>query len=354
VDAEQGEYSPWASLVPAYWTPEAGFGDSFSQLGAQTSGQDALGVHVYAADLNYEFEHHLAGGSFLYTYADRLQFLAARLYSIDTAGNSNRTLLRIRREDKLQGLWQLPWPSLERTLTFSLGAAGESDSDRYDAGTPEPSVRDSAAGLAFNWNSDHNWPVSISPNDGRNVTFVAESSDVLASDFRGNAYRVDWNEYLRAGDEAVVTLRYLEGYGTEGIQPFSLGGATDPGFGTPAAELLFDRRDFAFPGYPSDTYLGRRMRLASAGLRIPLWRPEAGWRIPPVGAHDFSLRLYYDVGGTWDQGGRPQHYSRSVGSEWVSDLSLFYLANVRIVLGLAHGFDARGENQFYGSFEVPL
>ena len=356
VEAQQGEYSPWSSLLPAYWSPEAAYSDGFALLGAQTSGQDQLGVHVYSADVNYEFEHRLAGGSFLYTYADRLQFLAARLYSTDTASDSNHTLLRIRREDKLQGLWQRPWPSLERTLTLSLGGAGESDRDRYDAGTPELPARDSAAGLAFNWNSDQNWPVSISPDDGRNVTLVAESSNVFASDFRGNAYRVDWNEYIRAGDEAVVALRWLEGYGTEGIQPFNLGGATDPGFGTPAAELLFDRRDFAFPGYPDGLtgLTGRRMRLVSAGLRIPLWRPEAGWRIPPIGAHDFSLRLYYDVGGTWGQGGRPPHYSRSLGSEWVSDLSLFYLANVRIILGLAHGFDAGGENQFYGTFEVPL
>ena len=99
---------------------------------------------------------------------------------------------------------------------------------------------------------------------------------------------------------------------------------------------------------------GRRMRFASAGLRVPLWRPEAGWRIPPVGAHDFSLRMYYDMGGTWDQGGRPGHYSRSAGAELVSDLSLFYLVNIRLILGGAHGFDAGGENQFYGALEVPM
>jgi hypothetical protein len=356
VEAEHGKYSPWVSLLPAYWSPEAGYGDNYALVGAQTSGSDALGVHVYAADVNYEFEHGLVGGSFLYTYADRLQFLAARLYTIDTFNDSDRTLLRIRHEDKLQGLWQRPWPSLERTLTFSVGAAGESDGDNYDASTPEPSTQDSAAGIAFNWNSEQNWPVSISPDDGRNVTLVAESSDVFASDYHGNAYRVDWNEYIRAGDEAVVTLRWLEGYGTEGIQPFNLGSATDPGFGTPAAQLLFDRREFAFPGYPDGLtdLTGRRMRLVSAGLRIPLWRPEAGWRIPPVGAHDFSMRIYYDVGGTWGEGGRPQRYSRSVGSEWVSDLSLFYLADVRLIVGLAHGFDAGGENQFYGMLEVPL
>jgi len=355
VQAEGGEYSPWSSLLPAYWAPEFGFGTSFAQVGAATSGQDALGVHVYAGDINYEFVHSLTGGSLLYTYADRLQFLAARLYSYDFTSNKD-TLLRIRREDKLQGLWQRPWPSLERTLTFSIGAASDAEQDRLDVGTPEPPARDSAAGIAFRWNSTQNWPVSISPDDGRDVTFVAESSNVFSSDFHGDAYRVDWNEYLRAGDEAVVTLRYLEGYGTEGIQPFNLGSATDPGFGTPAAELLFDRRGFAFPGYPSGLaeLTGRRMRLASVGLRIPIMRPEAGWRIPPVGVHDFSLRVYFDAGGTWDQGGRPGRYSRSVGSEWVSDLSLFYLANVRFVVGLAHGFDTGGENQFYGTFEVPF
>jgi len=354
--AEQGEYSPWESLLPAYWEPEAGFGSHYAFLGAATSGQDQLGVHVYAADINYELYHGSLGGSFIYTYADRLQFLAARLYTVDTVSDTDDTVARIRREDKLQGLWQRPWPSLERTLTFSIGAAGESDKDSYDLFTAEPSARDSAAGIAFRWNSTQNWPISISSDDGRDVTLVAESSDVLPSDFHGNAYRIDWNEYIPAGGESVVALRYMEGYGTDGIQPFNLGSATDPGYGTPAAELLFDRREFAFPGYPSGLadLTGRRMRFASAGLRVPLWRPEAGWRIPPIGAHDFSLRVYYDMGGTWDQGGRPGHYSRSAGAELVSDLSLFYIFNIRLILGGAHGFDAGGENQFYGALEVPM
>jgi hypothetical protein len=357
VQSVEGEYSPWSSLLPAYWTPEAGFGPGFAQIGAATSGQDALGVHAYAADLNYEFEHSLTGGSLLYTYADRLQFLASRVYLIDTF-NSGNDLARIRRQDRLQGLWQRPWPSLERTLTFSVGTAFISEQDRYDAGTPEVPARDSAAGIAFNWNSTQEWPVSISEDDGRDVTLVAESSNVFATDFRGNAYRIDWNEFIRAGDESVVALRYLEGYGTEGIRPFNLGGATDPGLGTPAAQLLFDRRDFAFPGYPTGEpgLVGQRMRLASAGVRIPIMRPEAGWRIPPVGAHDFSLRLYYDVGGAWDEGSRPVHYARSAGAEWVSDLSLFYIADIRLILGVAHGFDTQmgGENQAYGTLEVAL
>ncbi len=354
-DAQEGDYSPWSSLLPAYWTPELAFGPDYYLLGAATSGQDALGIHVYAADINYEFKHGSPGGSFIYTYADRLQFLAARLYSMDTL-DSGKTLERVRQQDRLQALWQRPWPSLERTLTFSIGASSDAEKDRYDLGVPELPARDSAAGIAFRWNSTQNWPISISPDDGRDVTFVAESSDVFPSDFTGRAYRLDWNEYIRAGDEAVVTLHYLEAYGTDGIQPFSLGGATDPGYGTPAAQLLFDRRDFAFPGYPSDSpgLTGQRMRLGSVGLRIPIMRPEAGLRIPPVGVHDFSLRVYFDAGGTWNQGGRPTRYSRSAGAEWVSDLSLFYIANIRLVLGAAHGFDADGENQVYGTLEVPF
>jgi hypothetical protein len=359
VDSTDGEYSAWSSLMPAYWTPEAGYSPGFVEVGAATSGQDALGVHVYAADINYEIDHSLTGGSFLYTYADRIQLLLSRGYLLDSFSGSD-DLARIRRQDRLQALWQRPWPSLERTLTFSIGGSLLSEQDRFDAATvtPESKARDSAAGVAFNWNSTHDWPISISPDDGRNVTLVAESSNVFPTDFHGNAYRIDWNEYIRAGDEAVVGLRYLEGYGTEGIQPFNLGGALDPGLGTPAAQLLFDRRDFAFPGYPSGEagLVGQRMRFASAGVSIPISRPEAGWRIPPIGVHDFSIRLYYDVGGAWDQGGRPGHYARSAGAEWVSDLSLFYIADIRLVIGAAHGFDTQmgGENQAYGVLELPL
>ncbi|MGE5624217.1 MAG: hypothetical protein ACM3ZT_01575 [Bacillota bacterium] len=355
VEAESTDYSPWSGLWPAYWSPELLFAPDVVQLGAATSGQDALGVNQYAADINYEFTHHLTGGSLLYAYADRWQFLAAREYAVDADVNA-KLLKRIRRQDLLQGLWQRPWPSEERTLTFSIGAASDAERDRYDSGTPEPPTRDSAAGLAFEWNSTKDWPVSISHDDGRDVLLVAESSDVFPSDFNGQAYRFNWDEYLRVGDEAVLNLRYLQGYGKPGIKPFNLGGATDPGFGTPAAELLFDRRRFAFPGYPSGLaeLTGTSMRFGSVGLRIPIMRPEAGWRIPPIGVHDFSLRVYYDAGGTWSSGGRPAHYSRSVGSEWVSDLSIFYLLDLRIVAGVAHGFDAGGENAAYVTLETPI
>jgi len=352
VQAQSSDYSPWASLVPAYWSPELAGAPDFVQLGAATSGADALGVHQYAADINFEFTHHLAGGSFQYLYADRVQFLAARTYVLY---NSTDALERIRRSDKLELLWQRPWPSLERTLTFSAGGAGDSERDVFDApGFFSAPARDEAAGFAFNWNSSHEWPVSISPDDGRDVTLLAETSNGLASDYRGNAYRLDWQEYWRVGEEAVLTGRYLEGYGTQGIRPFNLGGPKDPGYGTPAAEFLFDRRDFAFPGYPTGLagLEGLRMRFGSLGLRLPLARPESGWWA--IGAHDFSLRLYYDMGGTWDQGGRPAQYSRSAGAEGVADLSVLYLFDLRLILGVAHGYDAGGENQAYVYLEIPL
>ena len=355
VEGQVTDYSPWSGLWPAYWSPELLIAPNTAQLGAATSGQDALGVNLYSADINYEVHHHLAGGSLLYTYADRWQFLAAREYLVDSDTRTD-TLDRIRQKDLLQGLWQRPWPSLDRTLTFSIGAASDSERDRYDNGTPELPTRDSAAGLAFEWNSTKDWPISISHDDGRDVLLVAESSDVFPSDFHGQAYRLNWDEYLRLGGEWVLNLRYLQAYGKPGIQPFNLGGPTDPGYGTPAAQLLFDRRQFAFPGYPSGLadLTGDSMRFGSVSLRLPIMRPEAGLRIPPVGVHDFSLRVYFDAGGAWDQGGRPAHYSRSLGSEWVSDLSLFYLLDLRIVTGVAHGFDTGGENVVYLTLETPI
>lgn len=357
VSGEASRYSPWSSLLPAYWMPELVYGPAVVQIGAATSGSDQLGIDRYAADINYEFTHHLVGGSFDYAYADRFQFLAARTYLPEWSGGfNNKALERIRQQDKLELLWQRPWPALQRTLTFSLGGATERDRDAYVNTLGSPPTRDAAAGFAFNWNSAHNWPISISPDDGRNVTFVAESSNVIRSDYHGNAYRLDWREYLRAGAEAVVALQYREGYGTAGIKPFELGGPNPPGAGTPAAALLFDRRDFAFPGYPSGLaqLTGRRMRFGSLSWRIPIARPESAFYAVPFGAHQFSLRLYYAAGGAWDTGGRPARYARSAGAEWVSDLNAFYLFNLRLVVGAAHGFDAGGENQLYARLQLPL
>jgi hypothetical protein len=345
-------YSPWSSLAPRYWMPELAAGPGFVQLGAATSGSDALGLHNYSADINVEPVHHLVGGSLFYQYADRFSAGIARDFRFDTDGNS---LARIRRQDWAQAVYAWPFSSLEQTVTPMIGAARDDEKDVVvHKGAGAPAYDETVAGVALDWNTAHVWPISISPNDGQNLLLVAETSRPFGSDYNGNAYRIDWHGYIRLGGESVLALHYREGYATAGARPFKLGGPLGAGLLTPTQGEVFNHRDFPFRGYPSGlvALTGRRLRQATIAARIPLIHPERAWHA--IGLHQMSLRAFVEAGAAWDGGGEPPRYYKSIGVETLFKLNLLYILNFALKIGVAHGFAAIGTNQLYLRLSLPL
>lgn len=343
-------YSPWSSLAPAYWMPVVALGPGYSEIGASTSGVDALGLHSYSADLTAELEHQLVGGSFYYQYADRFVAGIERDFRFDT--DSNENLARVRRQDYAQAIFMRPFPSYEQTLTPMAGISTQADADAIRISQSSPAYRSTTAGIALDWNTSQNWPISISPNNGQDLLLVAETSRPFGGDFDGTAYRVDWHGYLPLGGEAVMALHYLEGYATAGARPFNLGGPNLSG-ATPAEGLVFNHHNFRLRGYPSGlaALTGDRVREATVEARIPIAHPEAAW--DGIGLHQASLRPFVDAGAAWN-GGVPPRYYESAGAEAVFDLNLLYNINFRLIIGVAHGFAGIGENQIYASVSLPL
>lgn len=344
-------YNPLRTLTPRYWLPELSVGPGYVQIGAATSGSDALNLHSYSADVTFEPVHHLVGGSFYYQYADRFTFGAERDFTFDTHANSLR---RIRRQDRIQAVYTRPFPSLEQTLAPMAGIALDDEKDVYDSVPAYPAGNETVAGVALDWNTSHIWPISISPNDGQDLLLVAESSRPFGSNYSGNAYRVDWHAYIPLGGESVLALHYLEGYATSDARPFNLGGARGPGAVTPAQGLVFNRRDFAFRGYPSGlaALTGQRLRQATIEARVPLIHPERAWY--GLGLHQMSLRVFAEAGAAWSGGGSPPRYYKSVGLETVLNFNLLYKFNYRLIIGVAHGFASIGTNQLYLRLSLPL
>ncbi|MGH8372432.1 MAG: hypothetical protein ACRETO_06840 [Gammaproteobacteria bacterium] len=353
------DYSPWSTLRPRYWFPELAAGPDQFLAGVTTSGQDSLGIHNYAADIYHEFQHNLTGGTLVYDYSDRFQFALGRGFDFYNTSD-NKSLQRIRRNDKAEFTFSYPLLyRLEHAFVATLGLHREQDTDVYDnqvlipPPTLQPGYDETVAGLRLLWASAHRWPVSVSLNDGRTVQLIAETGRGFPGDYPGNAYRLNWNEYLRTGDESTLMLRYTEGYTTPDAQAYSLGGTSDSGVGTLLQDFVFGQRGFALRGYPSGKFSGHRMRIEGAAWAFPISHPEHSFTTVPFGLHQLSAQVFVERGGAWDQGGAPSRYYNSVGAEVDADLNLAYIINFNLAVGVAHGMSVGGEDQVYARLSLP-
>ncbi|MCP1727830.1 hypothetical protein J2T60_001830 [Natronospira proteinivora] len=356
VAGEDRAYRPWLTLPPTSWTPLLAASESTVEVGALIEGNDVLGIHRYSAGGLLELTEGLASGALSYRYAERLQFGLSRqhdYYQAELDGEDEQSLIRARAEDQVDLVWTLPWIRDDWMLAGHLGGAWTRESDvfNHDITEPWPTRRSGAAGVAISWDDSSRYLHSVSRSHGRQIRFVAEDNSVFGSDYSGLVYSVDWREYLPLSGEHVLYLRGVHAWGSNNPRPFRLGDAH-------AADLLdtgglFDRRRYALRGYDR-LETGRRLQLATAEWRFPIARPQRGFTRFPLGAHQFSGRLFAEAGAAWDSGSSPDDYRRSVGGELLADLNLFYRANLQLRLGLARGLDEEEDTRAYLLLSSPF
>jgi len=355
---EAEDYSPWASLAPRWWFPYFVIDDHQNELGLSTAGNDALGIHNYFLQAAYDTENKYLVGKFNYSYSNRLQLGVQR--STDVFLDASGNFLRARKEDDAYMALTFPFTQEKTRWNFIVGAFTSRDSDGRLAplASAWPDFEDNLLGVAVTFDNPRQYIRSISANDGRSVRLVAESSDVIDSDFSGEVYTIDWREYLSLGGQHVLALRLAEGYGTEQPEPFELGGEEN-NFEIDVAVLnlavgdpLFGSREYSLRGYAEGhpQLTGRRMQLASMEWRFPLDLVERGFMSPPVGLIQYSGSVFVDSGATWQTGHSPDKYYTGIGMELHADVNLFYGLNLRMRLGVATGLDeVIGDEQAYFS-----
>lgn len=337
------DYSPLGSLSPRWWFPYFGTSPDGVGFGVETSGRDALGVHAYYVALAYETRSESPVGVLNYNFNDRVNLNLARTSSVDL--DDDAELERVRLEDAFQLTLSQPLTRLEYQWRLALNASILSESDHIvESGIePLPDTEDGLVGVGVLFGSSERYIKSISPADGRSLRVLAETSDVLDSDYSGDIYTFDWREYIRLGGEHVLALRFVRAWGTENPKPFRLGGEN---------EIMlqpFAVREYNLRGYPEglEHLIGRRMQMGSAEWRFPLSRVERTWMAPPLGISQLSGSVFVDTGAVWNEGSSPEDYMTGAGVEVTADLVLAYQAGLQLRSGFAHGFDAGGENRIY-------
>jgi Dipeptidyl peptidase IV (DPP IV) N-terminal region len=344
---KETDYSPWSSLAPRWWFPYFFIDENQSELGFSTSGNDALGIHNYFIQAAYDTENQYSVGQINYSYSNRLQLGMRR--STDIFLDSNGNFSRARKDDDAFIALMFPYTQEKYRWNFIFGAFTSKTSDARLAPLESSAAdfEDNLLGAAITFDNPRRYIRSISANDGRSVRLIAESSDLIDSDFSGEVYTLDWREYLPLGGQHVLALRLAEGYGTKQPEPFVLGGeennfeVIDVILNSIGGDPLFGRREYALRGYDEGhvELIGRRMQLASMEWRFPLDLVERGYMSPPLGLIQYSGSLFADTGATWQAGHSPDKYYTGVGLELHADVSLFYGLNIRMRLGVAKGLD---------------
>jgi hypothetical protein len=345
-------YSALRSIYPRTWFPIATADQGLTSYGAAFSGGDALGWHQYYAAVEYETSQNEALGAFQYLFREQHLLTFQRKLTPRAWENNDKDdgdVIAYDRETTAQWLSLLPWWKLERRLTFGVGAAIDTV-DRVDPRglfTAPPLDQRVLAALIEYDTSNTNWWAE-GPNRGQRATLLYEDYKPFQrndNDYDGNVFRLDWRGYLGVG-RSVIALRYTEAKAQGRTERFQLGGATD-------LQLQFgyvlNDRDISLRGYRGDepNLRGANARVASLEFRTPLLDIDRHATTPAVGINRLSGAVFFDIGGAWDDGNRPDTYRRGVGVEALAELKLLYVLGVQLRLGLARGLDEPKETRGY-------
>ena len=366
---EASDYSPWRSLRPRWWLPIFRANQNQTEVGFQTSGNDALGIHNYFMELNLSnidadnLQSKRAGGFISYSYADR--FVAGIQRRETILRNASKTLFNgepitvaSRIEDDFFASLIYTWPGIESSWRLVNGIKLNRDSTGVSL-LPETieDTADNLAGISLRYWDVKQYARSISLNDGLDIRLNIESSDVGNSFFSGEIYSWDARYYLRLGLQQVLAMRWVQAWGTNFPRPFKLGGEgvnfNPLSIFSPvaAAGAALGERDFPLRGYAEGfaELSGRRMQLLTAEWRFPLGGLiERGWMAPPLGLIQSSARLFVDSGAAWDKGNQTGKFFTGIGAEFIAEVNWFYGSTVNWRLGFAKGLDERlGDERIY-------
>lgn len=336
------DYSPWPTLTPRQWFPILFTNDESSQIGAATSGTDALSRHSYIASGTYDVDNEIFAAGATYYYDNKWAFLAQRSHDYTTLANAGG--LNVRREDNLEIARINIFNAFEDALDFSAGISIDKEHDLTGSGFA-PRFADSEKalfGIRLDFDNREFYSQSISPSWGNRSSLIIETNEAFDSDFKGEVYNANISQLFDLPGNHVLAINISGAYGTDNPEPFSLGGE-DSIFNEP----LFGRDTWALRGYDNNVQIGTRIQTNSIEYRFPITNIERNWNLIPIGVGQISSNVFIENGAAWRKGGQADYLS-AAGIEIKSELIIAYGFSLPVNLGYAYGFDdAKGGSRAY-------
>lgn len=358
-------YSPWRTLLPAYWTPtysqETGVG---SLIGALTSGSDVLGGHSYAVQAAVNTRNHNVDASAAYSY-DRLlnpvltgSLQQAWSYGAIVHGTSRVGELERRvRDASVAATFVRP-----RARTYSSATLGAEIEERsysadpiallprlgafYSAVHRYPTL---VGGLSFS--NTQRPTLSISPEDGVALSASLRQRWEASTGIAGRSGVVVASAYksldLPGFAHHVLALR-VAGGAADSKSPgdYDVGGVSGSAFEIlPGVAFGGARRTFPIRGFAPASESGIHAVSASGEYRIPVAAPSRGLGLFPVFVDRASIALFSDAGRATcpssalpacSPGAGSGPTLASVGAELNIDSALQFDVPYRFRFGVAH------------------
>jgi Tol biopolymer transport system component len=342
LETKDRAYRPLPVMLPRFWTPSFERAAGENRFGVATAGGDPLFRHAYVLNAYWGSDTHRVGSFGLYQY-DRFRptFLAA--YE-DTHDPASAGSIRHTRELNLSA--SLP---VRRTLrsSHSLSLAWRRSRESRER-TPSPRGRD-FGGLETGWtfSSVKQYPYSISAVDGvrMRVAYLKEEP-AFGSDFSMGKLFADARAYvplLVPGDALAVRLG---GGTTFGERTFTDSYAVG-GFPSGSLRDLLGSNLSVLRGYPDDAFIGRRFLHANLEYRVPLARPQHGWRTLPIFVRHMHASVFVDAAHAWNGGFRWSDVKTGLGAAVGFDVSVSPGLPLTAMVGVARGLADKGETQVY-------
>jgi Tol biopolymer transport system component len=346
-EAEVWPYRPLAALAPRFWSPYFFTSSDEWRLGVATGGSDPLFRHAWGLGADWGTETHRGAVSgfyqydrwwptFLVTGEDRTERESGGPVVRSRTLNLRATVpltTHFRWRQLLSLTWRRERETLENAEDVELNGP-----DTLDLGGLE---------LAWTLSNAQRYPYSVSPIDGGRLRVAYMREDpALGSDLELGKLTGDARAYLRlSGGGQVLALR--AGAGTTFGAPdfersFAVGGFPDGS--------LFDlvgTNPALLRGYPKNAFVGRRYLTANAEYRFPLRHPQRGLGTVPAFLRHLHGSLFVDAAHAWSGELRGADVKTSAGAALGADTVLFQGLPFTFSLGIAHGFDERGETQVY-------
>ncbi|MGF1682112.1 hypothetical protein [Photobacterium minamisatsumaniensis] len=339
-------YQAWNTVRPHNWLPLIYVDDVRTQLGAFTFGADALGRNNYTLSALWDVENDVGDFTAIYQYDNRWLAILNSSHSYTKLSLGEQSGYRITRDDYFVLQRNHILNGFEDQLSLHTGAYIDRESlvsqPSFASVYPYRDLNESLVGLAVTFDNRENYLNVPGVGWGHYLDVVAETNEVISSDYEGQKYQAQWNGTWDLPGRTTLTARLAGGYADEDAQRFGIGG-------TDLAEerRLFGRDSQGIRGYDDNAQRGERYFTQRLSLTTWLARVERNWSLYPIGLGDISGTAFVDSGAAWDSGESLEQLT-GAGVELTLEAKLGYGLRFPVTMGYAYGFDDElGKDQFY-------
>ncbi len=362
-------YSPWPTLRPTSWLPEL-YSEGGTFVGGVVAGKDLVGRLGYAVSVAYNVDKEIFDLAANIAYAG----LGNPVLELDLWHEWEKLPYQVRdvpgasvmsREDGIAFSATLNRRRWRSSASLTVGAERVVERRRlfdapgYSLVGYEGTTLDGIFVSAGYANAQRH-PFSISPESGASISLSArrrlDREPFVAEDFGTVDRSYDEAAAVAAAYPAFRVFGYahhvlaLRGAGRvrtgPGAGPFEIGGLSAGGVSALGGRIGGERRFLPVRGFDEGTRFGTRAWTASLEYRFPVALIDRGHKLWPLYLDRLSGALFLDAGHAWCNDAERRDFVAcpaasatplvGTGAELALDLKLFFSADARLRLAVAH------------------